>query len=95
MAAVYPIHKKESKMKVSGYRSILILPFVSKIFEKLLHERLMDFFNKHEIINKHQVGFQRRKSTEHAVIVSLYNISSIVIEVIRTFYFFYKEILNI
>ena len=90
MTVVYPIHKKESKMKVSSYRSISILPFVSKIFKKLLHQRLMDFFNKHEIINKHQVGFQRRKSTEHAVIVSLYNISSIVIEVIRTFFFIKK-----
>ena len=76
MIVVYPIHKKESKLKVSNYRPISILPPESKIFEKLIHERLVDFFNKHEIIYKHQFGFQRRKSTEHAVLDLLYNIVS-------------------
>ena len=76
MAVVYPIHKKESKIKVSNYRPISILPLVSKIFEKPIHERLMDFFNKHDIIYKHQFGFQRGKSTEHAFLDLLYNIVS-------------------
>ena len=57
MIVVYPIHKKESKLKVSNYRPISILPSESKIFEKLIHERLVDFFNKHEIIYKHQFCF--------------------------------------
>ena len=43
MTVVYPIHKKEPKMKVSNYRPISILPLVNKIYEKLTHERLMDF----------------------------------------------------
>ena len=76
MAVVYPIHKKESKMKVSNYRPISILPLVSKILEKLIHKRLMDFFHKYEIIYKHKFGFQRGKSTEHAVLDLLYNIVS-------------------
>ena len=76
MAVVYPIHKKESKMKVSNYRPISILPLVSKIFEKLMYDHLMDFFNKHEIIYKHQCGFQKGKSAEHAVLDLLFNIVS-------------------
>ena len=75
-AVAYPIHKKESKMKVFNYRPISILPLVSKIFEKLMYEHLMDFFNKHEIIYKHQFGFQKGKSTEHAVLDLLFNIVS-------------------
>ena len=76
MAVVYPIHKKESKMKVSNCRPISISPLVSKIFEKLIHEHLTGHFNKHEIIYKHQFGFQREKSTEHAVCNLLCNIVS-------------------
>ena len=37
----------------------------------------MHFFNNHEIIYKHQFGFQRGKSTEHAVLDLLYNIVSV------------------
>ena len=36
----------------------------------------MDFFNKHEITYKHQFGFQRGKSTEHAVFDLFYDIVS-------------------
>ena len=41
--------------------------------KKLIHEHLMDLFNKHEVIYKHQFGFQWEKSTEHAVLDLLYN----------------------
>ena len=45
MTVVYRIHMKESKMKVSNYRPISILPLISKIFEKLVHEYLIDFLD--------------------------------------------------
>ena len=50
MAVVYHLHKKESKMKVSNYRPISILPLVSNTFENLIHKCLMD---KHKINYKH------------------------------------------
>ena len=67
LAVVYPIHKKDSKMKVNNYRPISILPMISKIYEKLIHARLMSFFTKNKI-HKHQLGFQKGKSTEHAIL---------------------------
>lgn len=39
LAAVYPIHKKYSKMKVNNYCLISILPMISKKYEKLSHRR--------------------------------------------------------
>ena len=74
MTVFYPTHNKESKIKVFNYRHISILPLTSKIYKKLIHEHLIDFFNKHEIIYKHKFGFQRGKSTEDAVFDLLYNI---------------------
>ena len=43
---IFPIHKGESKSNCSNYRPISILPIFSKIFEKLMHGRLIDFINK-------------------------------------------------
>ena len=36
--------------------------------EKLIHKRLMSFLNKHEVIQKHQYGFQSIVLTNHALI---------------------------
>ena len=68
LAVVYPIHKKDSKMKVNSYRSISILPMISKIYEKLIHPKLMSFFRKNKTIHKHQFSFQKGKSIEHAIL---------------------------
>ena len=66
-AVVYPIHKKDSKMKVNSYRPISILHMISKIYEKMIHARLMFFFTKVITIHKHQFGFQKGNS-EHAIL---------------------------
>ena len=55
-------------MKVNNYRPILILPMISKIYEKLVHARLMSFFTSNETINEHQFCFQKGESTEHALL---------------------------
>ena len=68
IAVLYPIHKKDSKMKVNSYHPISILPMISKIYEKLIHAKLMSFFTKNKTIHKHQFGFQKGKSTEHAIL---------------------------
>ena len=68
LAVVYPIHKKGSKMKANSYRPISILPLMSKIYEKLIHARLMSFFTKNKTIHKYQFGFQKGKFTEHAIL---------------------------
>ena len=39
-----------------------------------MHTRLMGFINKHDIIFKHQYGFQKGKLTEHAIFDLYFNI---------------------
>ena len=68
IGVIYPIHKGDSKFICSNYRPISILPIFSKIIEKLMHKRLTSFLEKYEILFKHQYGFQKGKSTEHAII---------------------------
>ena len=43
-AKVIPIYKADDKLSVSIYRPASILPVLLKVFEKLMHKRLVSFF---------------------------------------------------
>ena len=43
-ACITPIFKGGSRMTVSNYRPVSILPILSKILEKLMQDRLNNFF---------------------------------------------------
>ena len=73
-AKVVPIHKGESIFEMSNYRPISLLPIFSKILEKLMYSRILKFIKKHNILYKHQYGFQKGMSTEFAVNSLLSNI---------------------
>ena len=47
---VIPIHKKNSKLEVSNYRPIYLLSNIDKFFEKLMHIRLVEFFEGKQIL---------------------------------------------
>jgi hypothetical protein len=66
-AKVVPVHKGDSRLEMSNYRPISLLPTLSKIFEKLMYARLIDFLSKHSILYENQFGFQTNMSTEFAV----------------------------
>ena len=66
---VIPIFKnKGSEFETNNYRPISLLSNVDKIFEKLVHNRLTSFFNKHNLFYNKQFGFRRAHSTYHTLI---------------------------
>ena len=65
-ATVYPIRNGNSKHQCSNYRPIL--PILSKIFEKPMYSRLIEFIDKHKVLYKKQFGFRKGKSTQHAIL---------------------------
>ena len=68
LTKVIPIHKAESKMIMSNYRPISLLPILGKLLEKVMHSRIIQFLKREKILYKKQYGFQKGKSTEHALI---------------------------
>ena len=65
---VIPIHKKESKLKCSNYRSISLLSNLDKILQKLMHNKLYEFLEKYKLIYPLQFGFRQHYSTSYALL---------------------------
>ena len=67
LARVTPIYKKGVKTELGNYRPISSLPFLSKVFERAMANRLVKYLNKYSIIHHSQFGFQKGKSTSDAI----------------------------
>lgn len=67
IALIKPIHKVGDRDIVGNYRPISILPSMSKVLERLINHRLVDFLEKHHLIAPSQYGFRKGKSTNDAV----------------------------
>ena len=67
-----PLFKKGSKTNPSNYRPISLLPLISKIIEKLIHEQLSSFLSNNELLYNYQSGFWKNHSTE-SCLTFLYN----------------------
>lgn len=52
------IYKNGVKNKCSNYRPISLILTISKLFEKCLKVRLLEFLNKHNFLHKNQFGFR-------------------------------------
>ena len=74
LAHITPIYKKEDPKSCLNYRPISKLPFISKIYERCLTNRIISFFNKYSLFSEHQYGFLKRKSTKDAIFEFLENI---------------------
>ena len=65
---VIPIHKGGSTQDVNNYRPISLLSIFDKIIEKIMHKRLYNFLEEHNILYKNQFGFRKNNSTVYALI---------------------------
>ena len=63
---IIPVHKHGDRMNMENYRPISLLSIFSKVFEKVIYNRLISFLQKYNTINKDQHGFTASKSTETA-----------------------------
>ena len=70
-AKVVPIFKTGKSDDAQNYRPISILNNLSKIFEKLMSNRMVDFLNKNRILYENQFGFRKGHSTVDAIFSSL------------------------
>ena len=65
-AIVKPIYKKGSKQDISNYRPISLLTSFSKVFEKIIYNRLYTHLEMNNILVQEQFGSRMKHSTEQA-----------------------------
>ena len=66
-AQVVPVFKKGSKVEITAYRPISLLTSFTKIFEKVIFNRLLQHTKINNIIVSEQYGFRGNSSTELAI----------------------------
>jgi hypothetical protein len=57
------IHKKGNTFDPGNYRPISISSNLGKLFNKIIHGRLLKFFNVNYLISPNQIGFKKKSHT--------------------------------
>ena len=67
MSKVVSIVRTGDKIGLNKYRPISLFPVI-KVFERLLHNRVQSFIEKHNILSTTQYGFRSKFFPKHAVV---------------------------
>ena len=64
IAKLKPLFKKGSSTDPKNYRPISLLPLISKVLEKIIHDQTQSFLRENELLYKFQSGFRSHHSTD-------------------------------
>ena len=62
------IYKSENEQLVQNYRPISVLPYFSKIYERVIYNHIIDYIDDNNTLYDKQFGFRKGHSTSHAII---------------------------
>ena len=65
LSDITPVFKKLDPSDKANYRPVSILPFVSKVFEKIMFDQLYEYIER--FLNQLLCGFRKAHSTQHAL----------------------------
>ena len=66
IGTIIPILKKDDPDNIQNYRPITILSALSKVIERVVYVRIVNFLNKYSLLTENQFGFRAERSTETA-----------------------------
>ena len=69
LANVIPLYKSDDPMYFNHYRPVSLLCILSKVFEKIMYSRLLEFLENYQILYKNQFGFRKKHSTYMALMI--------------------------
>ena len=76
IANVVPIFKKGDRALTNTYRSISLLPVISKVIENIIYNQLPLYFESNTLLSYSQYGFRPNHSTEQATLALTHRILS-------------------
>ena len=59
-----PLYKKGNKTDTKNFRPISLLPIISKIIEKVIHDQTINYLTENSILYRYQSGFHKNHSTD-------------------------------
>ena len=62
-ARITPLYKEGPHDNCSNYRPISVLPILSKMLERLVHNQVYHYIDHNNMLNECQAGFRKRNST--------------------------------
>ena len=75
IAKVSPIYKKDEEFLLTNYRPISVLPCFSKLLERIMCNLLFKYLSENSVLYGIQFRFQTSRSTEHAVLLLVNQLS--------------------
>ena len=75
IANVIPLYKSGDPLYFSNYRPVSLLSVLSKVFEKVMYNRLLSFLNKYKVLIDTQFGFRKLHSSYMALLLMVDQIS--------------------
>ena len=63
LANMLPIYKKDDPYVIYNYRPVSLLNVLSKVFEKVMYNRSLEFLEMYKIIVNQQPGFRKPHSS--------------------------------
>ena len=67
IAKLKPIYKKGSLTEASNYRPISLLPLISKVIEKVIHDQTSAFLISRKLLCNYQSGLHKNHSTDYCL----------------------------
>ena len=65
-AKINPVFKSGDYSNVENYRLISILPILSKLLERVVHNQFYEYLERNNLLNECQYGFRKNRSTKLA-----------------------------
>ena len=83
IANIVPIYKSGDNTLFNNFRPVSVLPLFSKILERIVYNRLIEFFDKHSVLYDNQFGFRKLYSTHMTLITLIHKLSNALDEGIK------------
>ena len=65
LANVIPLYKSDDAFVFNNYRPVSLLCVISKVFERIIYDRLIDFLETYALLNNSQFGFRKNALNIH------------------------------
>lgn len=65
-ASIIPLHKKGDRGEILNYRQVSVLCSLSKVFEKIVADRMISHLERNNLLSSGQFAFRKNKSIDNA-----------------------------